>query len=60
MNPTRGVIVYDHIADAESESVTITDAMTPNEVIAALVDAFGEAYVATLGEAIRQRRKRKG
>lgn len=64
MNPTRGVTVYNHIADAESESVTITDAMTPSEVIAALADAFGVDYVAALGEAIRQRgkvaRMRKG
>lgn len=58
--PSDGsVTVYNHIADQddEAESVTITDTMTPSDVIAALVDAFGEAYVATLGESIRQRGK---
>ncbi len=58
-NPSNGVAVYDHVADDDPESITITDAMTPSEVIAALVDAYGVDYVATLGEAIR-RMKRDG
>lgn len=56
--PSDGsVTVYNHIADQddEAESVTITDTMTPSDVIAALVDAFGEA----IRQRVKAQRMRK-